>query len=680
MSAMDCQSTNPPSRPKLAWRLLTWGIPTLLVIAAVWGIRQIPLGSASAQAPAAPRPVARPAAPAAQPAARPATAAAPVASQAAPRSAPAMVPPSKKNLQVMAVVNGEQITRTDLGRECMRRFGNDVLESMLSRQLILDACAAQNIVITEQDVDDEIDRISTKFGLPRDRWLQLLREERGFSEAEYRSTVVWQMIALRRLVADKIEVTPDELKMAFESEFGARVRARLIAVSAKDKADQVRAAAVANPDSFGDLAKQHCEDPAIASARGVIPPIRMHAGDKTFEQVAFSLKPGEISPPVKVADLYYVIICDEQVPRQVLAPQYIPAQQERLTEKLREEKLRVSAAQFFSTMQTSAQVVNVFADPAKQKAMPGVAATINGRPVSMLQLAEECIARHGDEVLDGEINRKLLEQQLAKRNVTVTQQDVDQEVARAAIAFGCVKSDQTPDIEKWMKIVMDEQGATPDLYIRDAVWPSVALKKLVGNRIQVSEEDLQKGYESNYGPRVEVLACVLSDQRQAQKVWEMARANPTEAFFADLARQYSVEPSSRSNGGKVPPIRRYGGGAAIEEEAFKLQAGELSGLIAVGEQYIILRCLGRTKPVQPDFDAVRGELVADIQEKKLRIEMNKMFDNTLATAQIDNFLAGTSQTGRSARVGQLPTIVPAGGAAGANSASRVQPASGVAPR
>lgn len=679
MTGTESSTQNSVGSPSRAARLLRWGIPAAMVIAAGVAIRQIPMSTATAQAPA--RPVARPAAPAAQPTARPATPAGQPAAQTATRtSPPTMVAPSKKTLQVMAVVNGEQITRTDLGRECMRRFGNEVLESMLNRQLILDACAAQNIVITEQDVDDEVDRIANKFGLPRDRWLQLLREERGFSEQEYRTTVVWQMIALRRLVADKIQVTPEELKMAFESEFGPKVRARMIAVSSKEKADQVLAAAAAKPESFGDLAKQYCEDPAVASARGVIPPIRMHTGDPTLEQIAFSLKPGELSSVIKVANLYYILLCDEQVPRMVLAPQHIPAQQERLTDKLRENKLRVSAAQFFENMRKSAQVVNVFEDPAKQKAMPGVAATINGRPVSMLQLSEECISRNGESVLEGEINRKLLEQQLAKRKLVITQQDIDAEVARAAASFGFVKADQTPDVERWMKTVIDEQGATPDLYIRDAVWPSVALKKLVGNRVEVTEEDLQKGYESNYGPRVEVLACVLTDQRQAQKVWEMARANPTNDFFAELARQYSVEPSSRSNGGQVPPIRRYGGGAAIEEEAFKLKAGELSGLIAVGDQYIILRCLGRTSPVKADFATVKDELVADIQEKKLRILMNSEFDNTVASAQIDNFLAGTSQSGRTSKVGQLPAIAPAGGPAAANNATRVAPASATAPR
>jgi len=57
------------------------------------------------------------------------------------------------------------------------------------------------------------------------------------------------------------------------------VQARLIAVDSQQKADQLRAQAVANPEQFGELAKQST-DAGVASALGVIPPIRGTAPSK----------------------------------------------------------------------------------------------------------------------------------------------------------------------------------------------------------------------------------------------------------------------------------------------------------------------------------------------------------------------------------------------------------------
>ena len=586
-------------------------------------------------------------------------------------------------LQVMAVVNSEQITRTELGRECIRRYGQEVLESMVNRQLILAACAEKKITITVADVDAEIDRIAARFDLPRDRWMQLLEEERGFSEVQYKNEVIWPMLALRQLSASDVEVTPEEIKKAFDSEFGRKVRARLIAVSKKDVAEKLRAQAAANPASFGELSKNHSEDPGVAAAYGVIPPIRMHLGDANLERIAFSLKPNEISPVIQVANMYYVIKCEEQIDSQIISSQQLAQQQARLRDKIKETKLRVAATNFFDNVKKTSQIEILLGDEAKQKAQPGVAAVVAGKPISLVQLSDECIARHGAEVLDGEINRKILQQELNRKKVVVGGEDIEAEVVRAAESYGYLTKDGQPDKEAWLEAIVQQDGATVDLYVRDAVWPSVALKKLVGNSVQVSEEDLQKGFESNYGERVEALAIVLSDQRQAQRVWEMARNNPTDAFFGELAQQYSVEPASRSNGGRVPPIPRHGGSPRVEEEAFKLKAGELSGIIAVEEQFIILRCLGRTKPVQVNAEEVRAGLAKDIQEKKLRVQMTRKFDELRESAQVDNFLVGVSQSGK--RPTSLTGAPPAAAAPGPQAKTRpaagsVSPASATLPR
>ena len=180
-----------------------------------------------------------------------------------------------------------------------------------------------------------------------------------------------------------------------------------------------------------------------------------------------------------------------------------------------------------------------------------------------------------------------------------------------------------------------------DLYVRDAVWPTVALKKLVDSQVTITEEDMKKAFAANFGERVEVLAVVLSDQRTAHEVFDLARKNPTDKFFGELANQYSIEPVSKANYGQVPPIRRYGGQEALEREAFELKPGQMSGVIAAGDKFIILRCLGRTKPIVDEKQIVDTELRRDIREKKLRVAMVRQFDKLKQSAQIENYLANS---------------------------------------
>jgi hypothetical protein len=289
-------------------------------------------------------------------------------------------------------------------------------------------------------------------------------------------------------------------------------------------------------------------------------------------------------------------------------------------------------------------------DPELSQKYPGVAAMVGDQlQIKTLELAEECIVRFGRDVLDSEIDRTLLLQALKTANKQVTQDEINNEIRRAAEAFGYRKADGSIDLQAWLTFVTDGNLKKVDFYVADEVWKSVALKQLVSSRVSVTEEDLQKGFEANYGPRVECLAIMLRDQRTALKVWQMASANPTEEYFGQLAKQYSIEPASQNNNGQVPPIQRHSGRPELEEEAFSLKTGEISKVVQVGQYYIILYCQGLTQPAVTEFAAVKDYLQQDILEKKTRLAMEDEFLALRSDAQIDNFLAGTSQTGKAMR-------------------------------
>jgi parvulin-like peptidyl-prolyl isomerase len=190
--------------------------------------------------------------------------------------------------------------------------------------------------------------------------------------------------------------------------------------------------------------------------------------------------------------------------------------------------------------------------------------------------------------------------------------------------------------------VTKEQGVTQAQYERDSVWPSAALKKLTAQDVKVDEADIAKGFEANYGERVRCRAIVLGNMRRAQEVWDKARRNPSPEFFGDLAAEYSEEPTSKALRGEVPPLGRHGGQPKLEEVAFQLEEGQVSGIIQVADKFVILRCEGRTERTNVDQATVNDILYRDIYEKKLRIAMGQKFEQINAQARVDNYLAGTS--------------------------------------
>ncbi len=370
----------------------------------------------------------------------------------------------------------------------------------------------------------------------------------------------------------------------------------------------------------------------------MIQPIRRHIGDPKIEEVAFKLQDGEISPIVEVAGQFAILRCEGRTERSEFDKNQVKG---RLEEFVRERKLRTVAGELFKKLQDESKVVNVYNDPKQREQMPGVAATINGKTITIRELADQCVNRHGEAVLEVMISRKLLEQELKRRQLTISQKDIDAEIARAAVAAGKLKGGK-PDVEGWLKLV-DEQGVAYDKYVHDSVWPSTALKLIAGD-VKITEEDIKRGYEANYGSKAQVRAIVLDNQRRAQEVWQKARENPSIDFFGKLAEQYSVEPSSRANAGRVPPIQKFGGQPELEKEAFALKPGEISGIVQVLDKFVVLYLESYSKPVQVKPEEVRSLIYEDVHEKKQRLAMGREFDKIKDAARIDNYLAHTSQS------------------------------------
>lgn len=595
--------------------------------------------------------------------------------------------PTAQAPQVVAMVNGEEISRQELARECLSVYGKEVLESVMNKHLIMQYCQQQNVSVTKQDVDEEIDRMARKFGLTTEQYLTMLKQERGIKPEQYATDIVWPMLALRRLAKDTIQPSKTELEQAFQSQYGEAIKARIIVLDDGANARKVQAQAAANPDDFGALAKQHSKDPS-ASMNGLIQPIRRYVGSPEIEKAAFQLQEGQVSPVITLkvsagneetaARQYVILKCEGRLPAMNVNRQLVD---ERLRDSIVDRKLRTAAAEIFERLQNEAKVVNVYNDPQKRKQMPGVAALINDHKVTMRELSEECVQRHGPEVLEGTISRRLLEQALKQQNLTVSQEEIDAEVARAALAMGQKTDDGQPDVKRWLEIVTQEQGLSIDVYLRDSVWPSVALKKLAGD-VRVTQDDLQKGFEANYGKRARCRAIVVANQRKAQEIWEQARANPTADFFGKLAEEFSIEPSSKALQGRVPPIQKHGGQPLLEKEAFSLKPGELSSIVQVADKYVILFCEGFTEPTKVTFAEVKQDLFNDIHEKKQRLQMAEVFTSLKDAAQIDNFLAGTTQSPTKkashqepARAGSAASVKAAGAAAKTpNSAARQRPA------
>jgi foldase protein PrsA len=259
----------------------------------------------------------------------------------------------------LARVNNEIISQDKVAAECLARYGKDVLESIINRTIIEQACKERGVEVTAAEVDAEIIRIAKKFELPVETWYQMLQAERDITPMQYRTDVIWPMLALRKLAGTKIEVDEKDLQQAFLREYGPRVKAKMIMFEKLRHAQEVWEQAQRDPENFGRLAREHSIEPTSRALDGDVPPIRRYTGNDALVDTAFKLKPGEISGIVQSGQpgaVRYVILKCEGHTEPIITD--INEVREELHSQLHEQKVQESVAQIFEKLKEHSDIDN----------------------------------------------------------------------------------------------------------------------------------------------------------------------------------------------------------------------------------------------------------------------------------------------------------------------------------
>ncbi|SIO11566.1 foldase protein PrsA [Singulisphaera sp. GP187] len=279
-------------------------------------------------------------------------------------------------------------------------------------------------------------------------------------------------------------------------------------------------------------------------------------------------------------------------------------------------------------------------------------ATVNGQKISRQQLADECVARQGEEILDTLIARSLIDQALRAKKLEVTAVEIDNEIENVAQNVAHVGR------EAWLRTLAKERNISPTQYARDIIYPALALRKLANNRVQITAEDMRDSFEAQYGEKIRCRLIMVDKLPAAQGIWEELRKNP--GGFEKLAQERSMDAGSRSLGGLLAePISRHAHPRNVSDAAFrqlvdgdtldkdpshKPKDGDFTGPIQVAEStWIILKREGiieGNKNANPKDERIRKNVYDMIYEVKLKEAMTTTFGDLMDSASIDNKLTG----------------------------------------
>ena len=267
--------------------------------------------------------------------------------------------------RIAAIVNKEVILQSDVDDQLrlaeanlrvdpsdsvtVAKLRKDVLRQLIDEQVILAEAAKQNVTISKTDLDQAvkqaIQNVRTRLGSEQN-FQRALKEEHTTEEGlrrKYEPDVKKQLLVMRLVskeVQNRTTVTDAEVKTYFTAHRDSLgKRSEQLKLSAivfgfeadslqikklRTRADSLRNLIVVKKQPFEDVAKRFSDDPSGQRGGDLGTFVRGEMVGE-FEDVAFTLKPNEISQPTRSRYGWHLIQVIEHFPKSDSLPERVHA-------------------------------------------------------------------------------------------------------------------------------------------------------------------------------------------------------------------------------------------------------------------------------------------------------------------------------------------------------------------
>lgn len=120
-----------------------------------------------------------------------------------------------RNWAIVAMVNGKPISRLALMTAMERQAGRDILDSLVTRELIGQAAQKQGVSVTSEDIEQEVNRVTEMFVTPGQD-LESILALQGMTRADLEEDIRTQLLAQKMASTGSAEISDEEVASYIE--------------------------------------------------------------------------------------------------------------------------------------------------------------------------------------------------------------------------------------------------------------------------------------------------------------------------------------------------------------------------------------------------------------------------------------------------------------------------------
>lgn len=223
------------------------------------------------------------------------------------------------------------------------------------------------------------------------------------------------------------------------------------------------------------------------------------------------------------------------------------------------------------------------------------------------------------------IQRAQFEQEAEELGVEVQEEEVEKRLQQ-------VKKQYFGGNENRYRTQLKAQGLTEEQVKRDLESQLLSEKIFaeVTKEVEVTEADVRRYYERNRSQYEQpesrdVRHILVKDKQTAERLYRQLQDG---GDFAALARRFSQDPGSKSQGGKLT-IARGQTVATFDQTAFLLDQGQISRPVRTQYGYHIIEPLSAIKPSKTTpLSQVKGQIRQQLLQSKKQERINDWVEET----------------------------------------------------
>lgn len=278
-------------------------------------------------------------------------------------------------------------------------------------------------------------------------------------------------------------------------------------------------------------------------------------------------------------------------------------------------------------------------------------ASVNGTDITKEQLYDKLLEAGGESTLQGLITTNLVDQEAEKAKVTVTDADIEAEIKDLTAQFGG---------EEALNAALAQSSMTLD-DLKKQMPLQIKVRKILEPQIKITDEDIKKHFDENkatYNVEEQVRAShiLVKTQAEADAILKQLKDG---ADFAALAQEKSIDPVSAAKGGDLDFFTRSMMVQEFSDAAFKLKAGELSGVVKSEHGYHIIKATDHKDAHNYTLDEKKEEIRKLLIQQKVSEMSGTWMEETTNKAKITNSLTDTGEPEVSPAASPEATAEPA---------------------